>query len=151
MTAVAGLWLAAAAVVALGWKARTIRSGSALAILATVLAVTAGTTAMRASTIERFAEFVGLREKTADTGVESYAHRTLLASIGWKVFLHHPLAGSGWQGPSEAWAYGPHLEQAHAGFPNEPAEAFPTTEHPWGVQNIAALTWLAVGMVTVRA
>jgi O-antigen ligase len=147
MTAVAGLWLAAAAVVALGWKARTIRRGPALAILATVLAVSAGTTAMRASTIERFAEFVGLREKTADTGVESYAHRTLLAYIGWKVFLDHPVAGSGWQGSSEAWAYAPHLEQAHTRFPNEPDEAFPSTEHPWGVQNLYVETLADLGVI----
>ena len=37
---------------------------------------------MRAEAIERFAEFVGLRDRVEDTGVQSYAHRTLLAYIG---------------------------------------------------------------------
>jgi len=91
---------------------------------------------MRASAIERFAEFLGLREKTAETGVESYAHRTLLAYIGVKIFLDHPIAGSGWQASDEQWAYGPHLDEAHRRFPDEPDEAFPSTQHPWGVQNL---------------
>jgi O-antigen ligase len=146
MTAVGGLWLAAAALFALAGRAR-LRRDRALAIVATVLAVTAGTAAMRASTIERFAEFVGLRQKTADTGVESYAHRTLLAYIGWKEFLDHPLAGAGWQASSEPWAYGPHLDEAHARFPDEPAEAFPSEEHPWGVQNLYIQTLADLGVV----
>ena len=42
------------------------------------------------TTIERFAEFIGLRERVADTGVESYAHRTLLAYIGGRIWLDRP-------------------------------------------------------------
>jgi O-antigen ligase len=134
MTAVLGMWLALAAVL-LGARAlRALRGRGAVALVAVALAVTVGTAVMRADTIERFAEFIGLREKVADTGVESYAHRTLLAYIGGRIWLDRPVTGVGWQASSEEWAYGPFLDDARARFPDEPDQAFPSPEHPWGIQ-----------------
>ncbi len=134
MTAVLGLWLALAAVL-LGVRALSaLRGRRALVLVAVTLLVTAGTATMRADTIERFAEFIGLREKTADTGVESYAHRTLLAYIGGRIWLDRPVTGVGWQASSEEWAYAPFLDDARARFPGEPDQAFPSPEHPWGIQ-----------------
>jgi O-antigen ligase len=89
---------------------------------------------MRADTIERFAEFLGIRDRVEDTGIESYAHRTLLAYIGGRIWLDNPVTGVGWQASSEEWAYGPYLADARARFPDEPDQAFPSPEHPWGVQ-----------------
>jgi len=161
MTAVLGLWLAVAAVL-LGARAlRALRARQAVAVAAVTLLVTAGTAAMRADTIERFAEFVGIRDRGAETGVESYAHRTLLAYIGGRIWLDRPITGVGWQASSEEWAYGPFLEDARERFPDEPDQAFPSPEHPWGIQllylqvaadmgiaGIALLLGLAVAAVT---
>ncbi len=134
MTAVLGMWLAVAAVL-LGARALgALRSRRALVLLGVAVVVSAATATMRADTIERFAEFIGLREKTADTGVESYAHRTLLAYIGGRIWLDRPVTGVGWQASSEEWAYDPFLDDAHARFPDEPDQAFPSPEHPWGIQ-----------------
>jgi O-antigen ligase len=134
MTAVLGMWLAVAAVLLGARVLRVLNGRRALALLAVALVVSAGTATMRASTIERFAEFIGLREKTVDTGVESYAHRTLLAYIGGRIWLDRPISGVGWGASSEEWAYGPFLEDARARFPDEPDQAFPSPDHPWGIQ-----------------
>jgi len=134
MTAVLGMWLAVAAVLLGARVLRVLNGRRALALLAVALVVSAGTATMRASTIERFAEFIGLREKTVDTGVESYAHRTLLAYIGGRIWLDRPISGVGWGASSEEWAYGPFLEDARARFPDEPEQAFPSPDHPWGIQ-----------------
>ncbi|MCZ7589617.1 MAG: hypothetical protein M5U27_12335 [Gaiella sp.] len=134
MTAVLGLWLALAAVLLGARAAGGLGGRRALALAGITILVTAGTATMRASTIERFAEFVGLRERVADTGVESYAHRTLLAYIGGRIWLDRPVTGVGWQASSEEWAYGPFLPDARARFPGEPDQAFPSPEHPWGIQ-----------------
>jgi hypothetical protein len=134
MTAVLGLWLAVAAVLLGARVLRALDARRALALVGVALVVTAGTATMRADTIERFAEFIGLREKVADTGVESYAHRTLLAYIGARIWLDRPLSGVGWQASSEEWAYRPFLDDARARFPDEPDQAFPSPEHPWGIQ-----------------
>jgi O-antigen ligase len=134
MTAVAGLWLATAAVLLGARAVAALRPRRALALAAVTVLVTAGTAAMRADTIERFAEFLGIRDRVEETGVESYAHRTLLAYIGGRIWLDRPITGVGWQASSEHWAYGPFLSDAHARFPDEPAQAFPSPDHPWGIQ-----------------
>ena len=134
MTAVMGLWLATAAVLLGARAVRALRPRRALALVAVTLLVTLGTAAMRAETIERFAEFLGIRDRVEQTGVESYAHRTLLAYIGARIWLDRPVTGVGWQASSEEWAYGPFLDDARRRFPNEPDQAFPSPEHPWGIQ-----------------
>ena len=147
MTGVGGVWVAAAVILLLARRLGPVGVRPVLATAAILVVVTAGAATMRASAIESFAEFLGLREKTTETGVESYAHRTLLAYIGFKIFLDHPIAGSGWQTSSEPWAYGPHLDEAHRRFPDEPDEAFPSAEHPWGVQNLYVQTLADLGVV----
>jgi hypothetical protein len=134
MTAVIGLWLAVAAVLLGAGAVRALRPRRAAALAAVVLLVTAGTAVMRAETIERFAEFLGIRDRVEQTGVESYAHRTLLAYIGTRIWLDHPLTGVGWQASTEEWAYAPHLDDARDRFPDEPDQAFPAPERPWGIQ-----------------
>jgi O-antigen ligase len=134
MTAVLGLWLAVGATL-LGARALgALRARRAIALLGVTLLVTVGTAAMRAETIERFAEFIGLRDRVEETGVESYAHRTLLAYIGGRIWLDNPVTGVGWQASSEEWAYGPFLDDARARFPDEPEQAFPAPDRPWGIQ-----------------
>jgi O-antigen ligase len=128
------MWLALAAVLLVARALRALGTRRGHALLAVGLGVSGGTTVLRADTIVRFAEFVGLREKTVDTGVESYAHRTLLAYIGVRIWLDRPLTGVGWQASSEEWAYAPFLDDARARFPDEPDQAFPSPEHPWGIQ-----------------
>jgi O-antigen ligase len=134
MTGVLGVWLAVAALLVGARSLGTLRSRRALALLAVALVVSAGTAAIRADTIERFAEFIGLGEREDEPNVESYAHRTLLAYIGARIWLDRPVTGVGWQASSEEWAYGPFLDDARARFPDEPDQAFPSPDHPWGIQ-----------------
>jgi O-antigen ligase/polysaccharide polymerase Wzy-like membrane protein len=147
MTGVTGLWLAAAALLLLARRHRMLARRGAPAVVALLVAVTAGTALMRGEAITRFAEFVGLRDRVEDTGVQSYAHRTLLAYIGLQIFGDHPIAGSGWQASNEEFTYGPHLDEARRRFPDEPAEAFPSPEHPWGVQNVYIETLADLGLI----
>jgi len=106
---------------------------------------------MRADTITRFAEFLGIRDRGADTGIESYAQRTLLAYIGARIWLDHPVAGVGWQASSEEWAYAPYLDDARRRFPDEPAEAFPSPDRPWGVQSLYVQVPADMGVIGLAA
>ena len=151
MTAVLGVWLATAAVLLAARALGLLHARRALALLAVTLLVTAGTAAMRADTIERFAEFIGLRDRTEQTGVESYAHRTLLAYIGGRIWLDNPVTGVGWQASSKEWAYGPFLDDARARFPNEPEQAFPAPDRPWGIQLLYLQVAADLGIAGVAA
>lgn len=152
MSGVIGLWLAGAAILAVSLRDRSLRLRDAAAVAGVVLAVAAGTAAMRATALERFAEFIGLRDRAAQsTGVESYAHRTLLGYIGVRIFLDHPILGVGWQASSDDFAYTPYLSSAHRRFPDVPAEAFPSPQHRWGVQNAYLQTLADLGLVGFAA
>ena len=151
MTAVIGVWLAVAAVLVGARVLRQLDTRRALAVLGVTLLVTLGTAAMRADTIERFAEFIGLRDRTEQTGVESYAHRTLLAYIGGRIWLDNPITGVGWQASSQEWAYGPFLEDARERFPNEPEQAFPAPERPWGIQMLYLQVAADLGVAGIAA
>ena len=147
MTAVIGVWLASAAVVLLARRARVL-GARALALTALVaVLLTLGTSLMRADTLTHFAEFLGLRDETDQSQVQSYAQRTLLGYIGLRIFLDQPVTGVGWRGSEDEFAFGPVLPDAHARFPDEPAEAFPSPEHPWGVQNLYIQTLADLGVV----
>ncbi len=149
MTAVLGLWLAVAAVLLGARAVGALRARRALALAGVIVLVTAGTATMRADTIERFAEFLGIRDRVEQTGVESYAHRTLLAYIGGRIWLDRPVTGVGWQASSEEWAYGPFLDDARARFPSEPDQAFPSAEHPWGIQMLYLQVAADLGVVGI--
>ena len=147
MTGAIGMWLAAAAVLLLARLRGSVRWRQVGTVAAVALVVTAGTSLMRADAIERFSEFLGLRDRVEDTRVESYAQRTLLAYIGGRIWLDHPIVGVGWQASSEEWAYGPQLDDARKRFPDEPAEAFPSPEHPWGVQTLYVQVLADAGVI----
>jgi O-antigen ligase len=151
MTGAVGVWLAAAAMLLLARGRGTVRARQVAAVAAILLVVTVGTSLMRATAIEKFAEFLGLRDRVEDTRVESYAHRTLLGYIGLRIWLSHPVAGVGWQASSEEWAYGPQLDDARRRFPDEPAEAFPSPEHPWGVQTLYLQVLADMGVIGLAA
>jgi O-antigen ligase len=66
--------------------------------------------------------------------VQSYRQRVLLAYIGGRIFLDHPALGVGFEGSGDHFAYAPYVAAAKAKF-DQPAVAFPSPAHPWGVQN----------------
>jgi O-antigen ligase len=136
MTGVIGVWLALLAVALLARSRGLLHRRGLAVVLAVVLATTGGTALMRADALTRLAELVGLRDKTDPIGAESYPQRALLAYIGARIWLEHPLTGVGWLASSEEWAYGPHLDDARRRFPDQPEAAFPSPEHPWGVQTL---------------
>jgi O-antigen ligase len=149
---VIGVCLAAAATLAVAARDRKLTGAAAATVVAVLVLVTAGTSAMRATALERFAEFLGIRAHTQqEGGVQSYAHRTLLGYIGVRIFLDHPITGVGWQASALDFAYTPYLEAARRRFPSEPDQAFPSPEHRWGVQNAYIETLADLGIVGLLA
>lgn len=148
MAAVIGVWLAAGAILVIAYRDSRPRTSAVSWVVVVLVAVAVGTSAMRATAIERFAEFLGIRDRTEQSGgIQSYAHRTLLGYIGVRIFLDHPITGVGWQASARDFAYSPYLDAARRRFPSEPAEAFPSPEHRWGVQNAYLQTLADLGAI----
>jgi hypothetical protein len=150
--AVLGLVLATILIV----LACRIRDARRLAVVGgIVLAVFAGTIAIRSQAVADGLKFLGLKEGTggASEHVQSYRQRVLLAYIGGRIFVGHPLLGVGFNGSSDEFAYRPYLADARAKF-DQPPEAFPSPSHRWGVQNayVQALSdFGALGLVVFLA
>jgi hypothetical protein len=116
------------------------------AILAIAAVAGGGVVLLRGGDIASFLHLLGIGKQEQTGNVETYTQRTVLAYIGWRIFLDRPAVGVGWDGSSEQWAYGPHLDDAHREFPSAPDLSFPSPAHPWGVQNayVQALSDLGI-------
>ena len=107
-----------------------------IAVLALVLVVAGGVTAIRADSLEQFVRFLGVRGDEAPQGVETYSQRTVLAYIGLRIWEDNPITGVGWQRSARTDVFEPYLEDAHERFPDVVALAFPAQGREWGVQNL---------------
>ena len=141
----AGLGIAVVVLGALAVRARRpLRRIAWAGAVAAAAAV--GVLALRGGDVADFLHFAGDEQRDATEQVESYSQRTVLAYIGGRIFLDHPVLGVGWQGSSEPRAFEPYVEDARRRFPDEAALAFPSRERPYGVQNayVQALADLGV-------
>ena len=145
-----GVVLAAIAAALVGRHRRTLTGRSLAALAAILIVVGSGVYVLRGSDVTNYLSFLGISRSSlsAQTGVQTGAQRTMLLWIGWKMFENHPLLGLGFERSN--FDYRPYLAEARRRFPNQPAEAFPSPAHRWGVQNwfveVAADTGI-VGLV----
>lgn len=132
--------------------------------LTTAVVASVGVLALRAGDFGQFLRFVGIRQAATrtQTDIQTYSQRTLLAYIGGRIWLHHPVVGVGWQGSTEDAAVKPELPAAHRRFPSLAPLAFPGPGHEYGVQVlylqaladlgaigfVLTLAWLGVPAVT---
>jgi O-antigen ligase len=124
-----------------------------LAVVAAVSAVVlVGVVAIRGSDLDAFARFLGASpgaRTEQPSKVQTYAHRTLLAWIGFEIWKDHPVIGVGWEGSSEPASFEPYLPAAHRRFPDEAPLAFPSAdpERRYGVQNSWVQALADLGLV----
>jgi O-antigen ligase len=137
------------AIVLLLRRELAVRRLASVAVVSVV--VLAGIVAIRGSDLDAFARFLGAKPGTSQpqpTKVQTYAHRTLLAWLGWQIFVDHPLLGVGWEGSAEPANFLRYIPAAHRRFPDEAPLAFPSAApgRQYGVQNswIQALADLGV-------
>jgi O-antigen ligase len=106
--------------------------GAVVATAAVVIALL-GAVAMRGNDLGRY---FGLeKDKHPATDVQSYAHRTVLAYIGYRIWRDHPVAGVGFEASNDPSRYLRYVPAAKQRYPHEPALAFPTASRRYGVQN----------------
>jgi O-antigen ligase len=142
-----GFGLAAAAAFAAGrWRGAASRRRLA-AIVCLPLVVVAGLVPLRSGDVGHLLRYFGIGPKEKERNVETLVQRTLLIYIGWRIFLDHPAVGAGFQSSLEHSVYSPYLADAQERFPSSPPRAFPSREHPWGVQNLYVQTLAETGVI----
>jgi O-antigen ligase len=134
-----------------GLLRRVLTVRRALALAGVVAAVAAGVLAMRSADLDELLDVLGVSTAEQTGNVESYAHREVLLYVGLRIFVDHPVLGAGWQASFEEDVYGPYLDDARARYPGEPDLVFPSSEHPWGVQNAYVQALADLGVVGLAA
>jgi O-antigen ligase len=144
-----GLVAAAMAAIAIAQLRRTLTVRRLAAVAGVVLLVGTGILALREADMRAFLRFLGVQpaRDTESFEGESYVQRLVLGYIGTRIFLDRPLIGAGWQATSEEETYGPFLDDARRRYPDAPELAFPSPEHPWGVQNAYIQAGAELGVV----
>jgi hypothetical protein len=130
-----------------------LRSGISLrrvaALAGVVGAVAGGVAVLRGHDFDQFLRWLGVRpaEQTTSRDVQTYAQRTVLLYIGWRIFLDHPIGGVGWQASSKHSSYGPYLDDARRRFPDTAEKAFPAPGREYGVQNAYVQALADMGVI----
>lgn len=132
--------------------ARRHRTASHRALTVALIAVvisSLGVVALRSRDFDQFFRFLGVKQAQHATSnqIQTYSQRTLLAYIGLRIWLHHPVVGAGWQGSTEPSVVGPELPAAHRRFPNVAPLAFPGPGHEYGVQLLYVQVLADLGLI----
>jgi hypothetical protein len=129
--------LAAGVAAVIGFRRGRVSPRRVAALAAIVVVVGGGAVALRAGDLGDLLRLVGIGDEPDKpaTQVETFTHRSVLFYLGVRIALDHPLLGVGWQGSALQHNVEPFLDDARRRFPDAAPEAFPSEEHPWGVQN----------------
>jgi O-antigen ligase len=153
--AVASLLGVATALVLVGVVAvvrRELAVRRTLVVAAAALVTAAGVIVIRGHDLSAFAQFLGASKEQStqpQSKVQTYAHRTLLVWIGYRIWRDHPLLGVGWEGSAEPGTFVRYLPAAHRRFPDEAPLAFPSAApgRRYGVQNVWVQALADLGVV----
>jgi O-Antigen ligase len=151
-----GTFLAALAVLLAGRRLGTITLRRTAALGAILLVVGSGVVVLRGSDVSSYLSFLGVTPANivvTDNDVQSGSQRATLLWIGWRIFEAHPVLGVGFDRSGNR--YQPYLAAAKKKFPNQPAIAYPSKGHEWGIQNLwvqiaadTGLVGLALALMT---
>jgi O-antigen ligase len=142
-----GVFLAAALICIAGRRIQTLTLRRTLAIWALVAVTGVGVLALRSYDLSHFMAFLGIKPAPADTSsdVQTGSQRTMLGYIGVRIWWDHPILGVGFE--RSANRYQPYLADAVKRYPGQPAQAYPSPAHVWGVQNFWVQTLADTGIV----
>jgi hypothetical protein len=92
-------------------------------------------------------QYLGFLHHEQEQNVQTYAHRTVLAYIGYRMWLDHPLAGVGWEASGDPSRFMHYVPIAKRKFPTEPPLVFPSPTRLYGVQNLYVQALADLGVV----
>jgi hypothetical protein len=120
-----GLYLAGLALMALAAARASLSRRAVLATLAVCAVVTAGTLGLRTGELGFVQAWFGPPADTPGEYAASWSQRLIFAYIGGRVFLDHPVMGTGWEGELRPSDYAEYLPAARERFADQPPHYFP--------------------------
>jgi O-Antigen ligase len=125
LASVLGLYIAAAAMVGLALRRRDLRRRAVVATLVICTAVTAGTYGVRSADLGFLQAWFGPPPETPSQYAAGWSQRLIFVYIGGRVFLDHPVFGTGWEGELPPTDYAEYLPDARERYSDQPPHYFP--------------------------
>jgi hypothetical protein len=125
-----GLYLGVIVVLLLAWRHRRLSLRPVAATLAIVAAVTVTTLSLRHNDLGFIYKFAGKKEASQGQFESSWSQRLIYTYVGGRIFLDHPLVGTGWWGEVPPSAFARYVPAARRRFPDNPPRYFPPVNKP---------------------
>ena len=123
-----GLYLGAAAVIVATALRRRLRARPVALTVLVVAIVTAGTLVLRSGELGFVQSWFGKPAERPGQYAASWSQRLIYAYVGGRVFLDHPLAGTGWYPQLPPAEYVRYLPDARKRFSDQPERYFPPSD-----------------------
>jgi O-antigen ligase len=146
---VIGLLPAAVIAIAVAHRRGRVRRGALTAVVAATVLASLSVVVYRSGDYGHFFSFLGVRhaDAAASKNIETYPQHTLLAYIGLRIWLHHPIVGAGFEASNDSATYGRELPAAHTRFPDVAPRSFPSSTRSYGVQDLYVQVLADLGVV----
>ena len=147
LASVLGLYIGAAAMVALASTRHDLRRRSVVATLLVCTAVTAGTYGVRSADLGFLQAWFGPPPETPGQYAASWSQRLIFVYIGGRVFLDHPILGTGWEGELPPSDYAQYLPDARRRYSDQPGHYFPQEDETFIPQQTYDQVLYQLGLV----
>lgn len=146
---VVGLVPAVAIAVAVAARRGLVRRAALVGAVAAAAFASLGVVVYRSGDFGQFFSFLGVKHASAAAAknIETYPQHTVLAYIGLRIWLHHPIVGAGFEASKDYATFGRELPAAHARFPHVAAKSFPSATRIYGVQDLYVQALADLGLV----
>jgi hypothetical protein len=132
-----GLYLGAVALVVISWRRRRLTVSRVGVVAAVIALVTSATLVIRAGDLGFIQAMFGKPESRPGQYASSWSQRVIYTYVGGRIFVAHPILGTGWYGDLPPKTFAQYVPDARRRFPDEPANYFPPTDKPF----IPQQTW----------
>ncbi|NUT55960.1 MAG: O-antigen ligase family protein, partial [Thermoleophilia bacterium] len=120
-----GIYLACLVVVVLARRRGELRWTAALVAVALAGVTTAGTVALRGGDLGFLQSWFGPPPEHPGEYAASWSQRLIYTYVGGRIFLDHPVLGTGWHGLLPPDEYVRYLPDARERFADQPPHYFP--------------------------
>lgn len=142
-----GIYLGAAAILAISWRRRDLRAAAVIATVAVAVVATAGTLALRQGDLGFLQSWFGPPPETPAEYASSWSQRLIYAYVGGRVFLDRPVLGTGWQGELPPEDFAQYVPDARERFADQPPHYFPRTDEAFIPQQTYDQILFELGLV----
>lgn len=125
LASVLGVYLASAVAVAIAARRRELRLAAVLVTVAVAAVATAGTLGLRQGELGFIQAWFGPPPETPGQYAASWSQRLIYSYVGGRIFLDHPVFGTGWHGLLPPDEFVEYLPDARDRFPDQPPHYFP--------------------------